>query len=308
MTLSARRTLSWLATLGVLAAAALGVTLLPGWSGAESELPWLLANSPRTREFNRATQLLLIASNRDGAEVARWIGKLLDDPNPAIVDGTLLLMNDLIGPGSFGRTVVTPPLVESLSAAFRDWMSRATPDAKLQHCERLVLLAPMVRWGSARGGFAFKFGDADFRWFLAATTAAAQDVKLLALAFSIGKPDDVHGRIIVLDGGDPRPRATPPADRKRIGGGAPPEWQRLTLDRHPALRAALGDPQPRVRWAAARILAVCRDERALPVVHEWLAHDPKAPQSAHRVLAELFGPGWRRPFETAPAPAGSTSP
>lgn len=88
------RVLSWAGTLVIIAAAAVGVTRLPGYDGIEGELRWLLGRPPTTASLNRAAVLTLLAEKKNPGVLRPIWTRLVRDPNPLVGQNALLALTD----------------------------------------------------------------------------------------------------------------------------------------------------------------------------------------------------------------------
>jgi hypothetical protein len=321
------RCTSWLATAALLTAVGLALRHLPGAGGLTGEVRWLLSRRavngpPIPAPANPVLKLLILRESREPGATAGILGTLLSDRDPRVVDGVLSLAFDLRA-----QSVEGLPRLTGFWPEFRRWFHNADLSTKQLHREGLVrLLAAELhadddaelsktsaedyhrrpRPGASPAGL--ELTNLDLRWILLATLARdrrtavpALNVCLRAESFAIR--DIIQTRLELLD----RPAGGP------WGGACPPPWSHDCLREHAAtwstieltiadeLSELVRDPDADLRWAAGRILAVCRDRRGLPAVHERLRDRPREMQEADRLMQDLFGPDWREALESGSA-------
>ncbi|MBU0637984.1 MAG: hypothetical protein KKB50_03905 [Planctomycetes bacterium] len=296
MSLVLRRALSWLVTLAVAAALALSITRLPGAGGLEAELRWLFGRGDRAA-LNEAAALLHVSEEQTPGTRLHILAALLRDPNDGVVRGTLTFVADLVAYRWGSSTHEN----DDARTVYREWL------AGLSDQRRLELLGPLVNciagyWEALEPG---EWKHECRRWLVAATIAVDPRLQARAceLLWARQAEVDVIDRLRTLDGQAPRWQQRGARDSAPNEPGAWGALELLDVDEYVTL---LTDPVPQVRWAAGRILAVCRDSRALPAVHEWLQNAPNVPAEARAVLDQVFGVDWRTPFESGRATSQSS--
>jgi hypothetical protein len=314
MSLTTRRTLSWLGTLAVLAILAALYTRLPGYGRAVSETRWLLARGAASAHtYRQADGLLLALEQRDPGQRAAALRELLRDPDPMVIDRTLRLLADRLK-HSFDSGL------SDLRTAFEEWSLRASVAERVAHLPWTLLCAtPHESCGMGRsfwfdrraprpGRFEWPnvMTEDDARWMVAATLQTNPDARALIDAmlfrFRFKAHAYVVARLRTLD-------ALPPSDLHFIYDTIPethPEmFERDAVITPQELLNLLADPIPEVRWGAARCLVVTSDPRGLSAFREWAKTKRKLPPAAEKMLTDLFGPNWRDPAfvpQSAPAP------
>lgn len=287
MSLTLRRTVSFATVVATVVATALIYTRLPGADGTLSELHWILSHRPPERQLRRAGALLLLADDAEPGTENRYLKALLDSADRLIVDGALTILSQRLW------LVQSRPSSSAKRSLFDDWFESASDETKWAQIGPMLLIAfPVlmtdctVTLDAPRDPMADTYKYA--RWWVAATTHPDKRVnRSLGTSFiaDIYEPGGIRERLAYMNG-----RSVPAEPYQTVSS-----WPEM--DVRIEVVSAAHDQFPQVRWAAARIMAVCKDDRALDSVYEWLQSDPNAPASANQVLDELFGPDWRKPFE-----------
>ena len=294
MSRPARRTLSCLFVLAIIVIAVIGWTYLPGSGGVVEELRWLLArDSVPPQHFNRAAGLMLFAEKRTPGARCALFTELLRDKHSNVVPNTLTLLADQLR-YLYGQRQSPLRVYKPLWSTFDQWFTSLDEDKRRAHRTGIL------------GVLQILYNEHDFleqdryrRFLLCATLSRNPQDRNVGLYLLFGGPVswwETGNRLAVLDG------LRPPVPN---GNGDdwkpdPAQWPPWPDPRTPD-GFYLDHPTNEVRWATGRILAVHRDKRGLPAVYEWLQHNPKACDSADKVLTELFGPDWRKPFESGSA-------
>ncbi len=291
MSLPLRRLISWVATLGVAACAIAGINRLPGHGGLAEEFDWLFArdNVP-PRYFNRADALLTEFRQEQPKQANELLARLLNSADERLFSAGLTLLAD-------NSRMIT---AEDLLTICADWRALPADPADIQTAGQMLMFwlwdwafdnALPTPTESLQVGRQFPF-----RFLLAVSLTRNDRTRRNAEGLLSAANPELSlplRRLRVLDG-------MPPGSSSRPAGNVDPQsWPQIQLEHSDELARGLTDPNPRIRWATGRILAVCRDERGLPAVYEWLQTRPKASATADKVLADLFGPDWKRPFQNA---------
>lgn len=309
-----RRSLSWAALAAGLAVLGLAAARLPGSGGLAAELRWQLARAPGPTPTARSMHLLREAEQRGPGASGRVLADLLAADDARIVDAALRLAADL----AWQDDLADAALADWWPALGR-WLNAAGPPARQAHVAGLARC--LAAWFSRdddprppkmRDNLevarprppppGLRLGPGDLRLLLAASLAPGRDITLHVLDTLLRDESEATRHIVLI-----RLRLLDdPAFDTSFGGAAPAPWQAeiarenvadwrpLVLRCQDWLVAALDDPEAHVRWAAGRVLAVCRDARGLPAVRDWLRRDPRAPRGPG-ILETLFGPDWRDP-------------
>ncbi len=323
MSLRARRLVSWLGTLGVAGALASGVAHLPGTGGLTGEVRWLLGHRPQgpVRTSNPVLKLLMIREAAAHGIACPILATLLYDDDPHVVAGVLWLAHDLAM-----RPRRAFPDVNPWVPDFVRWFNSANvrtkeslQEALLPCLSRILLMAEFDAGSTSREALAALTGpiaavrnlnvtDDDLRWLIRASIAASRPARepafeLVLRAESIRTRDIVPNRAGFLDNsrfapwhGAAGPAWSAECERNQAGA-----WSRIELACGDRLAALTRDADEQVRWAAGRLLAVCRDERGLPAMDEYFRSNPGRAGPAIELLSDLFGPDWRKPFESGGA-------
>lgn len=315
MRLLFRRILSWLSLAAVVALAWRGYAVVPGGAGAVDEVKWLLDSSRRNPDYNRAGNLVVYAAAGNltitgcgnpappftllgvhgASAIAREFSPLFDDET---VDKPrlLIVLSDIalrLGGSSRERDALP-----SLFWEFERWLTSRS-DSQLIGM-RAELLG--VLW-SFQDVIASQPRARVIRWIIAGSLPQRRGpdwrvaIDLLTQLRIIDI--DVRYRLFQLDRQEDLDRRSPHSV------DPPRSWDVRVLQSNERLAEMLNDPVDRIRWGAGRILAVCRDERGLPAVAEWLDRDANAPASAVELMSELFGADWRQRMITRPTMRGA---
>jgi hypothetical protein len=290
MSLTARRTLSWILTLAVFAAVALVVRQLPGFGGQLAEIRWLLAQD-NPEALNHASWLLALSASPTRNTLLPLVTELLDNDDPRVVDGTLTVLDDHGFINDSART--------KLRDVLADWFRRAPVHQKVDHLRTThQLLLPLAE-RLLQSDESLPLNPDDKRWAVAGTRLRAETARLRADCLVFPTSNDnarlLRQRLRTLD-------ALPPLLAIDHGDESAarlqPLWDTVspTLD---DLVTMLDDEIPEVRQAAGRILVVAGDPRGFPAFCEWLKPDPRLPPAAEEILTELHGPDWRSRCESS---------
>ncbi len=319
---AARRAASWALTLAAAGMTLASLARLPG-GGYYDEIRWLLATRPQTREFNRAAMLIRTAEQRGVDGRAAIYARLLSDGSAPVVRGGLTLLLDSLENPRLQALLgaETPPVAR----VFAQWLRSAPAETKLDHaelCVRLVVrvaalmpdsgesnpAGPIVRADASAAApppsaprartspgprdprirALCEPGGEDLRWILAATLARHAEARRAALRLAVDGPTELLQRCVALAGGDPLdfPDAPTPTTSPALRDAR--RWPFISVRNHERIAACLTDESPTVRRAAARVLAACRDERALPVLTEWIRSEPQTTRGIRLALQPLF--------------------
>jgi hypothetical protein len=288
MSLTTKRTISWLGTLAVLAAFCVGIARLPASGGLVDELRWALGRARGSpASFDHAERLLFAVAHEGLGDPLKVLETLLADEDPFVVHGTLVHIADefrVLTGLTQGFEDEPPPAV----IAFRTWFDRTTPDERLAYLPNTLLAGAALPEGWQMSPVLTRD---DGRWIVAAALERNPDWRTWADRLLFGRADaleDQRTRLLVLD---------------RLEDCDPgPDWPGLQC-RYPDepyalhgddVAAYISDPHEKARWAAGRILTVARDARGLPAFREWLTAHPRIPSDAEKMLTDLFGPDWRK--------------
>jgi hypothetical protein len=286
MSRTLRRILSWVFVLTLVAAAAVGRHYLPG-RGVLGEIRWAFAHGATTGQQNRAFGLVALLAEHDPAALGDTFATLLRESDPQIVGWSLSALD--------GRLTYFPSSRGVLDKTFLEWIESADDATKLAHLKSVVVCLETV----------FYFTDvrwtAEHRRWLALGAVDPDDFTrhLAATCIGFDAALALRDRLGVLHAGNPRWKQEGPMtpDASKL----PSAWAPLELPEHEQVVELTRDSVNQVRWAAGQILAVCGDQRGLPALCEWLQTKPKGGAAAEKVLSELFGPDWRKPFESGRA-------
>ena len=284
MSLTMRRTVSWLGTLAVLAACAAGITHLPGWIGVPGEARWLLRHAEARPHNLDCVGTLLRPERWPNTEQRRQLVRgLLSDVDSRVVHGTLGVIATQMGVGAWARDGLPGGRADALE--FVEWFRGAAAPAKLAQLPYTLMIAdpPPEVAGPL-------LGDEDVAWRLVATLGRDPRWRPVAerLVFRhVFGEVSVCGRLALVDG---------LFVRKDTAPVTPLNWRatcgELLLDCEHVLHQ-LDNSNECVRWAAGRILTVAGDPRGLPAFREWLKAHPRIPPDAEKILTDLFNPEWR---------------
>jgi hypothetical protein len=271
-----------------LVAAAVGLAVLayrrlPGHGGAAGELRYLLTRPLlRTGDYNRASQLLMLAEARQPGSRADLLDKLLAEPDPRLRESGLTLLADQIE--TVGRND------SAVIRTFLTWLTRTAEDCKLQHLPQVVRCAAAVfntgTWPTT-GGASLPCTDKQelLRWLVAGTMHAEPAVRARACEALAGK----MGRQLKEQLG----AFEKPLYGSNVGSLVLVKEPVHLLAETPMLRALLYDPVAQVRWAAGRLLVLAGEPAGVPAVCDWLGHQPVHRQAAEGVLTAIFEERWR---------------
>ncbi|MBP7746510.1 MAG: hypothetical protein KA383_10275 [Phycisphaerae bacterium] len=299
MALTIRRLISWLGTLAVLGALAVGISRLPAQGGLVGELRWVFTQPiPAATKYSRTLELLWQAKQRAPDGPFNVMRVLLHDDDTRVVQCALVLVGDSIRSAAAFA-------VDWGARLFEEWFAHSTADQRFAHLPYTLLqcywdagsrmYAPHFAETSTRdevaaGQLAPWRGADDVCWIVAGTLEKGPDWRPLADAgaFNDAAPTQhIRVRLLVLDALLTRDTAFVPT---------PLDESTLQTELRPPLEQVLSlltDLREKVRWAAGRILTVAGDRRGLPAFREWLKAHPNIPPGATQMLAELFGPDWR---------------
>jgi hypothetical protein len=292
MSRSARRAISWVGTLAVLAGGAIGLAHLPGSGGVGDELRWLLGRdrvSPK--QFNRATGLIVLAERQKAGARTALYRDLLRERDPRLVRNAITLLAN-----EFGRGHVP----DDLAAMFTEWFLASTPEQRLRYqpallacCEPLLLfrgIDPERGTGPASQPWPLPAAVGDYRWLVAGTLWRQHAGRAFADRVVFRPNADLDWlslRLQFLDGDAPflESRHFSPLSAGRLTATLRPGVGQVV--------AMLTDTNERVRWGAGRILAAAGDPRGLPALCDWVRHNPQLIPNTDRLMTALFGPNWR---------------
>lgn len=315
MSLTLRRSLSWVLTLASLASLGIGTTYLPGAGGVLAEFGWLLArDNSSPAQLNRAFSLLHFAEEDSPGARARLVSALVRNSDLRVVRGCLRCIAPQIPtPGA---------LSEDVSRALREWFRETNTTQKTA-----LLPEAFSCWLASTGGTqTVTCGNAAFftvppqdavpaldpdnrRWIVAATAVVHGWERWLVeqVVFPDESADpfavspfpvpcplyELAQRLRYIDGLSTNAVIAKQADigeLPRIATG--PLCQLLGIPTGELL-SMLFDPIDQVRWGAGRILAVAGDARGLSAFCDWLQHNPRFTANANKLMTDLFGPDWR---------------
>lgn len=299
MALTIRRLISWLGTLAVLIALAVGISRLPAQGGLVGELRWVFTRpSPAATKYSRALELLRQAKQRAPDGPFDVMRVLLQDDDPRVVQCALVLVGDSIRSAAAFA-------VNWGARLFEEWFTHSTADERFAHLPYTLL---QCYWDAGSGMYAPHFAETPTRdevaaaqlvpwrgaddvcWIVAGTLEKGPDWRPLADAGAfngVAPTQHIRVRLLVLDALLTRDTAfvPTPLDEKTLRAELIPSLEQVL--------SLLTDSREKVRWAAGRILTVAGDRRGLPAFREWLAANPRIPPGAMQMLTELFGPDWR---------------
>lgn len=308
MSLTVRRTSSWVLTLAVLIAIVVGVRRLPGSGGLIEELRWLLGGGWASTNVNRATLLLYYTEQTDIAASVEMLRQLLDDPDDRVVTGAYLILTDRLPPTIDKCARDSSPFVDLLV----EWREKADARRMIAHAD-LALSGFHVAGVRAVGNDAWRRVEWDAT-FAESPIPVRQPDKRCMVAVTLpdarttftdgvfrqrwvqkARLDSIYSRWEFVS----NPHARPDYRKLREARGEPiralgdaelAEQLRLTPEE---LREMLSDPIDEVRWGAGRMLAIAGDARGIPAVCEWLAANPRWAGLMDELMRDLYGPGWR---------------
>ncbi len=282
MSLATRRTISWVGTLTILAAAGGGVTRLPGSGGLASEMRWLFG-WPSAANLNRAHVLFrLTEAQAPGSQNLILESLLGDDDLVAQHGGLALTVSALLRTKTSTPASVSP---RAVLGPFLHWLACVRPEKRLDFDPYPLLIAELPPREREAVGL---LTPADLRWMLARTGERGMDWRARAdvLVFRSAKTEPgIRQRLLMLDALQPIPESLAPLTAEEIAAELIPTREQLLM--------LLGDADPRVSWGAGRILAVSGDACGVPPVCHWLQWNPRMAPSADRLMTALFGPDWR---------------
>jgi hypothetical protein len=293
MSLTTRRTLSWLGTLAVLAACGVGVTRLPGagGSGLAGEVRYRITHgSHRPSGVDDASWLLFVADEQLPGTEVRVIKQLLYDPDERVVERALTVLTDR---ARFGQANFYD---------FRAWFDSASLDQKMAHLHAALAccaahdIRPNQPYAFPELLLGVPLDDDNQRWFIVATLSRGADEREVAdrmIARDLRPDTEVCRRLRILDALRPSMVDAARTCNELIEPINPPELVRQLRIDGALLLSVLSDPNAKLRWAAGRILTVAGDARGLPAFREWLQAHPRIPLDAEKMLTDLFGPDWR---------------
>lgn len=293
-----RRSVSWGATLALLAAAALGVSRLPGAGRLPAELRWSFARDRvGPQVFHRAALLLRTVEQRTPGAGAQLARELLADGDGRVVRGVLTVLGDQLQ---------DPTGVPGLREVFDAWwLARPTAERIALLPQSLVCRAassslagatPLPARTPLHADRAPAAAVDDERLLVAATLqrdAQARELAEMLLFRHTSADASVAQRLRYLDNRSALKRADDLDAKTPISSISAADLQdQLRLDlAH--VRAMLADPVAEVRWAAGRILAVSGEAAGVSAVCEWLRAAPRAVARADALLTDLLGCDWR---------------
>ncbi len=262
----------------------------------------LLARPNPHRYVNQAAILIRNAEQRDPHAAPPIYGALLCDPDERVRHGGLMLLSDRFA----GRVTDSRPVEggDEIRALLIVWFAGASLEERLSHLPYSFLC-----WGYAHAATAppadtdapphraiaiTSLAPDELRWLLAVTLERSEPARTLVEDLLLACPpaDAVARRLRYLDALDGATSVRAALERGELRpintadlvGALPPQL---------ALLERLADPNPAVRQAAARLLAVCGDARGLPGLHEWLRAHLRFSTPVSTLMTALFGDDWR---------------
>lgn len=262
----------------------------------------LLARPNPHRYVNQAAIVIRNAEQRDPQVAAVIYGALLCDPDERVRHGGLMLLSDRFA----GRVTDSRPVEggDEIRALLIVWFAGASLEERLAHLPysflcwvhaHAVTAPPTDTDAPPRRSLASaSLAPEELRWLLAVTLERSEPARTLVEDLLLACPpaDEVARRLRYLDAMDGATSVRPALERRELRpinaadlvGALPPQL---------ALLERLADPNPAVRQAAGRLLAVCGDARGLPGLHEWLRAHLRFSTPVSTLLTALFGEDWR---------------
>lgn len=262
----------------------------------------LLARSNPHRYVNQAAIVIRSAEQRDPHAALPIYRALLNDPDERVRHGGLMLLPDRFA----GRIAASRPVEDGdeTRTMLTDWFADASLDERLAHLPYSFLCwcyvyAPATPFGETDAPPRRPIGVGalaaeELRWLLAVTLERSEPARTLVDDLLLARPpaDEVARRLRYLDAMDGATSVRAALERGELrvinggdlAGALPP--QLAPLDR-------LADPNPAVRQAAGRLLAVCGDARGLPGLRQWLQAHLRFTTPVNTLMTALFGDEWR---------------
>lgn len=261
----------------------------------------LFARSNPHRYANQAALVIRETSRHDPGFRARVFTRLLHDHDARVRRGALMLLAD-----HFAVATDAPHGEEDgeeITVVLAEWFDGASLEERLAH-----LPYSFVCWLRAHGvapvddpGVVGQWAldlealpPDELRWLLAVTLERAEPARTFIEFLLLQAPpaDEAARRLRLLDGLDRAATVRTALERREL---QPLDVAELLAALPPALDLLdrLGDPNPAVRQAAGRLLAVCGDARGLPGLHEWLRAHLRFSGPVNTLMTALFGDDWR---------------